>query len=474
MPPTESPARYLDHPQLAALLNTIPLFLFGINDWALRLSALIVATLSLLLLLALLRRLYDETTSLLAGSIYVLFPITGYFYWVGYWMFPVIVVAFWCYITIIDGFKDKSEPRLIHFLGLGTMLFLMVQLGWVGFMYAAAIGTHYVIFSLQKRSMPDLKLFLILLVTPLLSLALIFLILIAARGWNYQQMIDLYAWRSTLSSGGERSSVAWWANFLNLMRTNFTLPVLVLVGAYFLDAVIQRGRIMDADESSNSGASSQKLIEQDGSTRGFRYVWIFLMPGVFYTAIFTETMWVHQYMYRHFSLFLAIVAALTILRIRDLLMTRNLVIANIMTALILITIFVFCTMGLNTYHDIEWYPPKQIEMFVKLKNKIPPEHSLLSYESHIINSNPAKGSFYRPQVAWYLDREIVVARSLLEIQEYAATGRFPYYLIANTGVPLFRELKKLYKYKYVQGYPGNRMKVGMSPYHIFDLRAPKK
>ena len=59
-------------------------------------------------------------------------------------------------------------------------------------------------------------------------------------------------------------------------------------------------------------------------------------------------------------------------------------------------------------------------------------------------------------------------------QRYAATGRFPYYLIANTRVPLFRELKKTYNYKYVQGRPADRMKVGMSSYHIFDLRTKKK
>ena len=43
-------------------------------------------------------------------------------------------------------------------------------------------------------------------------------------------------------------------------------------------------------------------------------------------------------------------------------------------------------------------------------------------------------------------------------QRYAAAGRFPYYLIANTRVPLFRELKNTYNYKYVQGRPADRMK----------------
>ena len=57
---------------------------------------------------------------------------------------------------------------------------------------------------------------------------------------------------------------------------------------------------------------------------------------------------------------------------------------------------------------------------------------------------------------WNSENRVVILPIL--VQRYAATGRFPYYLIANTRVPLFRELKNTYNYKYVQGRPADRMK----------------
>ncbi|MFC1694923.1 ArnT family glycosyltransferase [Pseudomonadota bacterium] len=474
MPPPESPAHYLDHPQLPSLLNAVSLYVFGVNDWAQRLGTLLVSILSLILLLAFLRRLYDETTSLLAGFIYVMLPITGYFYWIGTWLFPVTLIAFWCYITLIDGFGEKSEPRPIHLTGLGVSLFLMVQLNWVGFMYAAAIGTHYVIWSLWKKRFPDIKLFLILLLTPLISLALVMTILIAARDWNYQQMIDLFMWRSTPTDDAFRTLPAWWENFFLKLRTNFTLLVLVLAGAYFLEALIHFGWKRSVRIAGKSNTTSSDSIEENINARGFKFIWIFLVPGVLYVAVFTEAMWVHQFKYSYFSLFIAIAAALALLRLRDLLTTSGLVIANMAAAVSLIVIFVFCIVGLNAYHDIEWYPPKKIEMFENLSHRLRPDQSLLSYESYVVSENPAKGSFYRPEIAWYLDREIVVARSLPEIQKYSASGKFPYYLMANTKSPLFLEMKKIYSYEYIQGRHSKPGKVGMPSYHIFDLRSEKK
>ena len=101
MPPPEEVKHYLDHPQLPALLNAISLHIFGVNDWAQRMGALLVSLLSLSLILQLMRRLYDEETALLIGLIYILFPITGYFYWIGTWLLPTTLLAFFCYFNLL-------------------------------------------------------------------------------------------------------------------------------------------------------------------------------------------------------------------------------------------------------------------------------------------------------------------------------------------------------------------------------------
>jgi len=100
----------------------------------------------------------------------------------------------------------------------------------------------------------------------------------------------------------------------------------------------------------------------------------------------------------------------------------------------------------------------------------------LSFESFIVDQHKAKGAFYRPEIAWHLDREVLVARSFAEIQKYAQTGRYPYYLVPTAGQtsPLIAQLRKNYKYQYVPGHPGQAKygkfyKRGMMPHMIFDL-----
>lgn len=115
-------------------------------------------------------------------------------------------------------------------------------------------------------------------------------------------------------------------------------------------------------------------------------------------------------------------------------------------------------------------------MFGMLRKKIPPDKALLSFESFIVHQHKAKGAFYRPEIAWYLDRDIVQARSFTEIQKYTQTGRYPYYLVPAVDqlAPLTSQLRKRYKFQYVHEDPGQRKygefyRAGMMSYMIFDL-----
>jgi len=142
------------------------------------------------------------------------------------------------------------------------------------------------------------------------------------------------------------------------------------------------------------------------------------------------------------------------------------------------TFAVFCMIGTNYYYDVRWQAPEKLKMFQRLSEKIPPNEALLSFEDFIVNQNASKGAFYRPEIAWYLDREIVPARSLEEIQSFAETGKYPYYLIPNVEElqPLIAQLVKLYRYEYVPGVEGEMrddkfFRAGMSPYFIFNLNS---
>jgi len=149
----------------------------------------------------------------------------------------------------------------------------------------------------------------------------------------------------------------------------------------------------------------------------------------------------------------------------------------------------YCITGTNYYYSIRWQPEAKIKMFQMLNSRIPPDKYLLSFDPFVVDQHAAKGAFYRPEVAWYLDREIVQASKLEEITTAAKTGKYPFYLLPlSVGDPqvdaylanLSRQLGQLYKYEYIAGQSGEFdkkdrfVKAGMSNYILFDLNNPLK
>lgn len=203
-PPTENPTRYLDHPQVTTLLNAAGMHLFGwretasreIKDSAMRKVNIVLAVATLALLFMLLRPLLGDCASLLAGLFYILFPLTGYF-GVGSWIMPTSLIALWCYLALIRGIPDGPTPKNRHMWGLAISLFLMLQFSWSGFFYALAIGVHYVGRCIIRRQWPTVSLLTVLIVSPLVSLGLNFLIMAYGYGWDVSKIISLFKWRAT-------------------------------------------------------------------------------------------------------------------------------------------------------------------------------------------------------------------------------------------------------------------------------------
>ena len=114
-PPRENPNRSLDHPQLGRFLPAVEMAIFGVNEKGLRTGGIIKAILSLLIFLKILHGLVDEKTALLAGFLYALFPITGYF-GTGLcdelgWEYLFSMLAIWCYLVLISALKEDIEPQ---------------------------------------------------------------------------------------------------------------------------------------------------------------------------------------------------------------------------------------------------------------------------------------------------------------------------------------------------------------------------
>jgi hypothetical protein len=153
---------------------------------------------------------------------------------------------------------------------------------------------------------------------------------------------------------------------------------------------------------------------------------------------------------------------------------------KICTAVLVGIITISCIRGLNYYCSITHFSPEKVKLFKMLNERIPPDKMLLSFETLRVEQHSAKGAHYRPEVAWYLDREIVQATTLSETQQRAETGRFPYYLMTTTYynnetstylAKLSQELQQRYKVEaYFPGDPGGPDNAPMLPYLIFDLQ----
>ncbi len=461
-PPTENPSRYLDHPQLHGLLNIPAMAVLGIHNWSLRAVNVVATVISLLLFLKILRGLLDEMTALLAGLFFCLFPLIGYF-GVNMWLYPLIFWAIWCYLVLIKGLKNTPEPKAIHKWGLAAGLFLALQVNWEGFFFALAIGVHYIFRCIRHRQFPDKALLSILVIAPLSSLLLVFMILAAGRGWDFQRILELYKWRAGSGELQQHDWGKWFAQLWQYAVTNFSLPILITAIVYLTFGQLF---VFMADTKRKTSAPV---------VRRFPQFCLFLMPAVFQLFLLKGCLWKHQTWERPLIPLVSIAAALGIMLLADILTKIRPLLAKICTVALMGIITISCVKGLNYYHNISHFSPARVELLTMLNKRIPPDKALLSpllpFEGLVVEQHPAKGRHYRPEVAWYLDREIVRAATLSDIQRLARTGRFPYYLIPahQQLAPLINQLRQRYKFESVPGDPGGTGQAGMMPYFIFDL-----
>jgi hypothetical protein len=470
-PPPKQPKRYWDHPQLSGLLGGLEMKIFGINEWSRRLVGVFSGVLSLLMFLKIMRGLVsDEKEALLAALVAALFPLTGYF-GLGGWLNLAALTAIWSYLVIIRELRDSSEPRLWHKIILAVSLFLGLQLSWLGFFYAFAIGSHYVIFKcLLKKRMPDWSLLSILFFAPVLSLLVTFTIMAAGYNWDIGKIVELYKWRSAKGEMQQMQGFDWGAWFSKLWEfsvQDFTVPVLLLVLFYFTFGQLLVFTRKPEDDN------------QDQSSRRFPQFWLFVFPAILFLLVFRGLIWRHQYWLRPLLFPMAIASAMAVLLIGDVIRKINRRFGIAVMVILVGVIAGYCIAGTNYFHSIRWQPQEKIDMFEKLNERIPPDKSLLSFEDFIVNQHKSKGGFIRPEIAWYLDRPIDKARSFEQIQQKAKTDEYPVYLMPyhQKLAALIKKLQEKYKYEYVHGVEGKRtedgefLKAGMMPYMIFDLKS---
>jgi len=427
-PPEKKPTRYLDHPVLFTLLNAAAMAVLGTNEWSLRVMNIISTIAALLLFLKILRHLADDVTALLAGLFFCIFPLIAFF-GVNMWLYPLAFLAFWCYLALIGTLKN-APPKKWHKPVLALSIFFAIQMTWEGFFFAMAIGIHYICHCLRRKKWPDWVLFAVLSVIPFLSLAADFTVLAAGHNWDFDRLFELAKIRATHGELGKLTWTRWFGRFTEHAMTNFSLPVIIVA-----IIAVTIGQIY-AFTKVKASAYSLK----------FPQFWLFFMPALFQLTLLRGTLWPHQYWERPLAPVLAIAAALAIMTVYDIVKKLNRIAAVIASIIITALLCASCAYGISYYYGIRWQSPERMEMFKYLNTIIPPDKSLLSLESHIIDQFPGiKAASYRPEIAWHLDRDIVVAgniiiidsknnvkinipQALADIENKAETGEFTCYL----------------------------------------------
>jgi hypothetical protein len=466
----ENPFRYLDHPQLGGILNVPIIYLLGQNEWSFRVANISLTVLTLLIFAQIVRRLTDEKTAIWASLFFSIFPLFAYF-GVNMWFYPIVMGALYNYLLLTGYLNKESENPRFNKLLLAMCLFFAQQISWEGFFFALGIGLHYLGRCVFRRRKPDWGFFAILFFAPVTGLMLTTLIIIAGRGWDFAAIYQLFVWRAGSGEQTEHNWSLWFENLWEFMQSNYTLPAVLLCAIYLLF-----GRLLSVKKNDSADANPKW-------SGAFPQLLLFLLIPTLQLFILKGCLWMHQTWLTPFFMLIAIGAAggiqLVGLGLDKIKTGLGLYAQGILTAVILIC----CIIGSNNYYNIRHFSETKIEMLQKLNSMIPADKNLLSFEDFVVNQHKAKGAFYRPEVAWYLDREVEVARTLEEIEAKAATGRYPYYLMpvsyydqqtATYLNNLAGQLSRKYGYEFIPAEPPHDKWAPMLPYMIFDLHNKKQ
>lgn len=288
----------------------------------------------------------------------------------------------------------------------------------------------------------------------------------AGYNWDVGKITELYKWRSSKGETPAFEWDKWFAQMWEFAVTNFTIPAIIAALFY-----LTIGQLFVFTTPKDE--TTKKALQ-------FPCFWLFFFIPFFQLFILRGCLWRHQTWEQPLTPLIAISVALAILTIGEILKKIHRYLAFAAEGLFVIILLISCITGTNHYYAIRWQPEAKIKMFKMLNKAIPSDKALLSFEDFIVNQHESKGGFIRPEIAWYLDREIVQATTFQQVQELAKTGEYPYYLVPYhpTLAELINQLKQLYTYEYLAGDPGETkdgkfFKAGMMPYMIFDLTSKK-
>ena len=427
-PPPENPRRYLDHPQGETFCTGVESMILGWQEWSFRTWMIIKTLATLAVLLALVRGLADGRTALLAGLLFALMPITGFF-GVTNWQLPLSWLGVWAYLAA-TGQLHNTAARRWHLGLMGAAFVLSLLMSWEGAFFIMAVWVHALALSIVRKTRgqrgywPALA---VATVSPLIGLGINFSIMVAGFG-GFDKIWDLYRWRATQDAHRPDSALtwsAWFGQFWLFARANFSTvgwwtglaSMLFVFGSGAVEGLRRlAGR---SEKQSKKGAKPKAKTHPPPAGPGARAWGAYLpglgllaLPAVFQLLLLRSALMPHEYWMRPLAPLLAVSTAWVLWLLYDRLAASTAspaagrAIAALMLAGVTVVLGVYGYMGLQRIRYPRWQHPRKLAMLTGLRNQIPPQKRLLSFDRFRVNEHPVKGEHYRPEIAYYLDRPI--------------------------------------------------------------------
>jgi hypothetical protein len=375
--------------------------------------------------------------------------------------------------------EDRRWALLAYGGAWAISLILLAQgVSWWFLVSAGAFSVGPILALARPSRSPaiDWRLVGVVVLAPAISLTLNLIVMAGGYGWQVERIVELFRWRSAKGEVGTFSWELWFTRLGEHSIKDFTLTALIIAGVYLLSLPVL---VLNRTGKETQEPQHRRLLPM---------AMLWLLPAFFQLFVLRGALWQHETWIRPLGPFLAIAVAMAILQVGSL--AKRWRPAAKPAAIVVLTglLVVQCMGGINYFYSIRWQNPAKVRMFEEIRQLVAPDKKLASLEGFIVDQHESKGAFIRPEIAWYLDRPIVQATSIEEIEEVRKEGATHYLLplqVPQEQAMAFQRLAQYLqqRYRQVGYYPPQRgrrdrrdrfVEAGVAGYALFDLREPPR
>ena len=381
---------YATHPAGLVWVIAAAFKLFGENEFAARLAAIVASLLSLSLLFDLVRRWMGLPMALLAGFVYAIMPLNVFFgRMVNHEPFcmAAMLCALWCWQALETPPTPRTH-RLSHLAGFALAVFFCAAIDWPGFLFAALFSLYAAYAWRRKRINGGLCAF-VWATTTLACAAVTLHIVYAGLDGSWHSLWSIFTART--GSGADDQIIvgnAWTHTIENASLVAIIFSLIGLTGLCF-----RRFR---------------NLVPIDRLPAAM----VLLATGVLWVALFWRQYRIHNYWGFYLGPVLAILTALGFSIVKMMTVRFGRIASDGLLVVSLLLVIVAGQRHSDLFFNSILCPPEYVSAWKRMHDRTP-KGVIVQLPWNPIRAERFGEYIYRnitpPQMAWYLDRPFEVA-----------------------------------------------------------------